>query len=243
MGYNASMRTDAIILDVRPWRERDLFVRCYTEQAGVASAVARGALGNASVQGMHLGQGNLVRFELVSAKGVPIMTGAVAVRSFSRIRENLVRQAAALSIAEGVLALATAPERDERLWAVLVRSFGALDACAERDVLSVLRGAQREMLGAFGYAPRTDTCGVCGSSPGKTVVFSVELGSIVCTSCAHSGWYGVALTDRGRRWLGGEALAFPDGSRAERGPTEFLMEYVTGRRLRSLDLLFGALKT
>lgn len=238
------MRTEAIILHTQPWREHDLLVHCYTEGAGVVRAIARSALRDGSVQSMHLGQGHLVQFELVPGKGMPIVTGAFAIDTFPNIRADLSRQAAAWNLLQSVDVLVTGQERDEGLWHAIKNQLGRLNTCDAADILYVLRGAQRDMLSILGYTPQMGTCGVCGAIPnGEPVSFSVELGSMVCSRCVQSGWHGVALADDDRRWLAGEELRASCTVRAQRAPTEYLMEYISGKRLHSLDLLFGALKT
>lgn len=238
------MRTDAVILRTQAWREHDLFTHCYTEHSGVVSAVAKGALRDGSVQGMYLNQGNVVRFELVSGRGAPIITGTSAVRMHAAVRNSWPRQAATWAFLESVHTLVTAPERDERLWQVLTDALLALDTCALSDVLPRLRNAQRDLLGVLGYMPQVETCGVCGALPaGARTSFSVELGSIVCSRCTNAGWYGVALDEEDRFWLASRQPTAPCASRAVRAPTERLIEYVSGRPLASLNLLFGAAHT
>ena len=119
-----------------------------------------------------------------------------------------------------------------------------LNACDETNTLMVLRNTQRDILTILGYAPHTTICGVCGATPkDESTSFSVELGSIVCTSCTRSGWHGTVLADDDRRWLASERATAPCTTRAVRAPTEQLMEFISGRRLRSLDLLFEAVQT
>lgn len=234
------MRTDAVILSTRVTRESDLLVACYTQEAGRQLVVARGALKPGSIQGMHLDRGNLVRFELVHARGVPVVTGAQSLDTFAPMRRNLTRLMASWVVLESVDTLVTGQERDDTLWALLLESLRHLTACQAADVLPVLRRAQLQLLGTLGYAPRVNGCAVCGTSFNGTATFSVDLGSAVCNACARSGWYGSQLTGTDLRWLAGQVGQAPCTAAVRRAPTEELLEHIAGRELRSLHLLLRA---
>ena len=236
------MRTDALILSTHPSREKDLMVRCYTEQSGLVTAIARGALREGSIQGMHLNQGNLVRFDLVSAHGMPLITSTTALQVYSDIKHSVRRQAAAWAILESVGALVLAPEPEPDLWSELGHRMKELNECDVVDVMGVVRNSQRAMLMILGYSPRMNECGICGSAPNGRHSFSVQLGSLVCMRCSGRGWQGLPITEEDRQWLAGQEIAAPCTRTAERAPTERLMEYVAGRSFRSLDLLFSALR-
>lgn len=206
--------------------------------------VAKGALKEGSVQGMHIDQGNVVRFEPVEGRGMPIMTGAYAIHVFAGIRANVRRQAAAWSLLETVSMLVTAPEEDASLWRALLAGLHRLNACDPEDALMVLRNVQRDVLSILGYMPQVHSCGVCGSSSTDgQASFSIELGSVICSRCTRSGWYGMALGDTDRQWLANERSSAPCASRAVRAPTERLIEYISGKPLLSLNLLFEAMQT
>lgn len=237
------MLTDAVIIRTQPVRESDLFVHAFTQNAGRLWAVARGALAHGSVQGMHLDQGNVVRFGLVQGKGIPIITGAHALETFPLMRSELPRQAAAWVFLESLDILVAGTERDERLWQAISGTLRELAICPAVGLLPVLRNRQRELLGILGYAPRVSECGVCGGPPaggpdGKAV-FSRNLGSVVCGACHRAGWKGSVLAAGDLTWLAGRADEAVCARLAGRAPTEELLEYIAGRPLRSLDLLFS----
>jgi DNA repair protein RecO (recombination protein O) len=236
------MQTDALILKTRLAREHDLLVHCYTERAGRLTAMARGALRPGSIQGMHLDKGNLVRFELVSAKGPSIITGAQAVDTFVPIRSELSRLAASWVLMESVDALVVGQERDEQLWQMLMKSLRHLAACPISDLLPVLRGHQRQLLSILGYAPHVSGCSVCGSVLNGRSTFSVHLGGVVCASCTRAGWYGSAVQAADIQWMAGHTNWAPCTASSRRAPTEELLEYIAGRPIRSLDLLFGFIR-
>lgn len=241
-GILNSVHIDAIILKTVPYRENDLRVFCYTEQAGMLTGVARGALRPSSVQSMHLDQGNVVRFQLVAGKGMPIITGAQARDVFISVRYGMRRKMATLTLLEAVTSLVTGSERDDALWRMLIRQLHVLASCPDQDVLANLRKGQWELLVILGYAPRVTACGVCGSTINKNCSFSVEMGCALCSTCIGGGVYGVAMDNRDRLWLSGQNIVPPCVSVPVRAPTELLMEYIAGRPLRSLGLLFRALK-
>ncbi|HXV26780.1 MAG TPA: DNA repair protein RecO [Candidatus Paceibacterota bacterium] len=232
------MFTEAIIIRTRVHREHDLLVDCYTERAGRLNAVARGALRAGSVQGMHLDRGNLVRFEAVPGRGRPIITGALARDSFVPVRSDLLRTAAVWVLMETVEVIVVGQERDDALWNFLSGSLRRISACGTADVLPVLRSVQLGLLAILGYAPRTGECAVCGAAPEGAGVFCIQLGGIVCPSCARAGWRGTHLAAEDIRWLSGRVAESPFASVPRHTPAEELTEYVAGRPLRSLNVLF-----
>ena len=231
------MHTEAIILSVRPAREYDRLVSCYTHDAGRLFAVARGACRPGSVQGMHLDRGNLVRFELVPARGTPVITGAQTLDAFSSVKRDLNRLAASWVVFESVETLVAGSERDDVLWDVLLAALRQLGACSRPDILPVLRRVQLSLLEASGYAPRMNGCALCGARTNDAVSFSVHLGGVVCESCARSGWYGSRLDSADVAWLAGRTGNAPCAGAYRRAPTEELLEHIAGHRLRSVDLL------
>lgn len=233
------MYTDAVILSVRPARENDLLVSCFTESGGKQLAVARGALKAGSIQGMHIDRGNLVRFEFVSARGAPVITGAQSLDTFVPIKQNLTRLMASWVVFEAIDSLVVGQEQDTELWQRLLRSLRHLAACPLADVLPVLRRIQLEILDTLGYAPRVHGCAACGAQLNGSVVFSVHLGSVVCAACARSGWSGTRLAGADLRWLAGHTGSAPCASAVRRAPTEELLEHIVGHQFRSLDLLLG----
>jgi len=233
---------DAVICRTLPHKEYDLLVRCYTREAGSTAAVARGALRPGSVQGMHLAAGTRVRFALVPAKGFPIITGAQTRHAFRATHQDVRRRCATWVLLEAVDALVRGPERDEQLWDALTVGLEAIDTCVDTDLLSVLRRHERTLLSVMGYAPRADECGACGIAVKGEGLFSVATGSVICGTCGRKGWQGIALQGTDMAWLAGRSEVSPGAVAPVRAPTEWLLEHLIGAPLRSLELLFRAVR-
>jgi len=96
------MITRAIILKKQNTNEYDQWVTCYTEDFGKLKTVAKSILKPSSIQSLHLDIFNLVEFELINGRGMPIVTGAQLVNSYMGIKKSLVKTAVAYFFAEAV---------------------------------------------------------------------------------------------------------------------------------------------
>jgi DNA repair protein RecO len=154
------MRTQAIILKKQAVNEFDQQVTCYTEEFGKLTAVAKSALKSNSIQAMHLDVFNLVDFELVSGKGMPIITGAQADETFPRLKANLLSMAVAYLFVETIDKLAFDYQKDEELWKFTLSLITQLNndspSNGEADIHNFLRLKQIEFLKILGYAPNLD---------------------------------------------------------------------------------------
>ena len=84
------MRTKAIIIKKQNTNEYDQFVTCYTQEFGKLTAIAKSVLKHGSIQAMHLDVFNLVDFELVQGRSLPIIAGAQSENSLGILRAQSV---------------------------------------------------------------------------------------------------------------------------------------------------------
>ena len=111
-------------------------------------------------------------------------------RSFSGVRENLVRLEAAGSIVGVVRALSGGDEADRRVFNLLYHALDALEG-REEDVKSVEAAFGLKLSILAGYTPRLDTCVSCGRDLGEAADedspgFAPSLGSALCANCCSA---------------------------------------------------------
>ena len=83
------MRNKAIIIKKQNTNEYDQFVTCYTQEFGKLTAIAKSVLKPSSIQAMHLDTLNLVEFELINGKAMPIIAGAQSENSYRDMKNSI----------------------------------------------------------------------------------------------------------------------------------------------------------
>ncbi len=144
------MRTQALIIRKQKTGEHDQLITCYTREHGKLMAIAKGSLKSSSLQSMQLDTFNLVEFELVNGRAVPIIAAAECLEAHHGIRQSLSRLATAYFFGEVVERIVFDHQRDDQLWNFLLSVFGKLNQ--EGASLSLFRQWQAELLGVLGYS-------------------------------------------------------------------------------------------
>lgn len=168
------MYTQAIIIKKQYANEYDQLITCYTQELGKLTAVAKSASKSHSVQGMQLNLMNLVEFELVSGRGMPIITGAQTIRGHRNIKTNLTSLGVGYFFLEAVSRIVFDYERDNRLWDFLTDLFDRLDETLEPEtIVPLFRHKQKELLAVMGYDQSLDSsvnrAGKAGHSPADAI--------------------------------------------------------------------------
>ena len=193
------MITRAIILKKQATNEYDQSVTCYTEEFGKVTAIAKSVLKPSSIQAMHLDIFNLVDFELISGRGMPIITGAQAEKTFTNLKNNLPSLATAYFFTETADRLFFDYQRDDELWYFFHSLLGELDhkdrLCLNKDGLcDLLKDKQVQFLNILGYAPNFNECAFCSASlNGQLMAYSTEVRGGICKNCFLSGQKGIVL--------------------------------------------------
>ena len=149
MWYN--MRTRAIIIKKQNTNEYDQFVTCYTQELGKLTAIAKSILKPTSIQAMHLDVFNLVGFELINGKAMPIIAGAQSESSFRELKGSIPSLAVAYFFSEIIDKMVPELEKDEKLWNFMKDTFDKLNRF--EPSLIFLRQKQFALLGLLGYSP------------------------------------------------------------------------------------------
>lgn len=173
----------AIVLHVIPYGDTSKILRLLTRDAGLLSAIARGARRARARTGPRLdlfGTGTatlftrptrdlhpLVGFELSNARGA--------------IASDLTRFAAASALAEVALRMAPADPHPE-VFDATDAGLSAIEHAPgpDRDAAALI--ALWGLVAALGFAPSLDRCVVCGKRTGDSVHFSPEQGGALCAT-------------------------------------------------------------
>ncbi|MDP2647745.1 MAG: DNA repair protein RecO [Candidatus Yanofskybacteria bacterium] len=177
------MRTQAFIIKKQHANEYDQHITCYTQELGKLTAVAKSASKSHSVQGMQLNLMNLVEFELVSGRGMPIITGAQTVRGHRNIKTDLASLGVGYFFLEAVSRIVFDYERDDGLWNFMADLFDELDRLPESEtIMPLFRHKQKELLNVMGYLPALSA----GQADGERGVPEPALAYMQTNSSLHS---------------------------------------------------------
>jgi DNA repair protein RecO (recombination protein O) len=145
------MRTKAIIIKKQNTNEYDQFVTCYTQEFGKLTAIAKSILKSSSIQAMHLDVLNLVEFELINGKVMPIIAGAQSENSYRDLKVSVPSLAVAHFFSEVIDKMVPEQEKDEQLWNFMTDILDKLNRF--EPSLTFLRQKQFTLLGLLGYSP------------------------------------------------------------------------------------------
>ena len=193
------MKTKALIIKKQYTNEYDQLVTCYTQEFGKLTAIAKSVLKNNSIQAMHLDVLNLVDFELVTGRGVPIITGAQMDNSFFNIKSSLASLAVSHFFTEVIDKMVFDNQKDDVLWGFLVGLLEDLNSRGQIDkeyLGEFFRKNQLELLNVMGYAPNLEECSRCQSRLGSSYkAYSPEFQGVICSNCFLAGCRGVLMKD------------------------------------------------
>ncbi|HEU4630075.1 MAG TPA: DNA repair protein RecO [Gemmatimonadaceae bacterium] len=206
------VETDAIVLHVQDYLESSRILRLATREAGVVSALARGARRPRSRFGaaLDLFTGGVAQLAMRPGRDLHTLTGFDALRARHALGADLARFTAASALAELALRfVGDAPNA-----AAHDALADALDALGARPADQVpeagLAGAWH-LVAALGFAPAVDDCAACHEpvAPDVAAPFSHRAGGVLCARCAALEPGARALPPRARdalrAWTAGEA--------------------------------------
>lgn len=239
--------TPAIVLHAFDYSETSRIVRIATRDAGVQSALARGARRARSRFGSAFGlfAEGAAQLHVRDGRELQTLSAFDVTRSRPSLGTDLGRFAGASAVAELVLRFGAENEANESLFDALADALDGI-AAAEPEMASeaALRGAWH-LVAQLGFAPSVTACGVCHTPVDSHAdrPFSVAAGGVLCSSCAafHPG--GRILPSDARsaidRWSNAGrvgALSPRDARAHQRLLREFLQQHLSdGRALRAFD--------
>ena len=239
--------SEAIVLHAFDYLESSRIVKLVTRDAGMRSALAKGARKSRRRFGSGLdlfGQGTAF-LSTRPGRDLDTLTGFEDVRSRPELGSDLERFTGAETLAEIVLSLGR-DGADEELFDALA---GALDGLAGLTGASAreatLAGSWR-IVAALGFTPALDECAECGRAldESEVALFTHSAGGVLCKRCASLSATGRKLPASARAaisaWMQGrqEAQLTESDARAhQRLLREFLTHHLhDGRSLKAFDL-------
>ncbi|MFI5307162.1 MAG: DNA repair protein RecO [Polyangiales bacterium] len=182
---SASSQTDALLLRSVDYGDADRIVTLLTTRFGKAAFIARGARRSKKRFAGALEPLCLLAVEVrQGAAELGTLMSAQIARSFPRVLANLSAMSAGFAALELVRELSAEHAPEPEVFATTLQLLEALDA-HEAAPERLLLCFEVRLLGLLGFAPRLDSCGVCGKRPGdgQAGLFDPQLGHLTCRRC------------------------------------------------------------
>lgn len=239
--------SEAIVLHGFDYLESSRIVRLVTRDAGMRSALAKGARKSRRRFGSGLdlfGQGTAF-LHTRPGRDLDTLSGFEDVRARPELGADLERFTGAEAIAEIALSLGR-DGADAPLFDAIAAAFdGLLEVSGEDARAATLAGAWR-IVAALGFAPSLAECAECGSplDPNEAALFTHSAGGVLCKRCAALNAGGRKLPATARAaiaaWLDGGRVARLEEAEVkahQRLLREFLTHHLhDGRSLRAFDM-------
>jgi DNA repair protein RecO (recombination protein O) len=241
--------TDAVVLHAFDYLETSRIYRLLTREAGVQSALARGARRPRSRYGsaVDLFAEGEAQLSIRPTRELQTLTAFDVTRARAQLAHSLDRFTAAAAIAELALRFA-GDDAHPTLYDAVCHALDAIAAApdgAEGAREAGLGGAWH-VVAELGFAPAIDICSAChvGVAPTGPVAFSHPTGGVLCADCGAvrraSRTLPAAARDALRTWLRGEPWPLADAQDArahQRLLREFLAEHLAdGQALRAYEV-------
>ena len=184
------VKTDAVVLQTRRFRESSKIVTLYTREHGKMSVIARGVVGPKSKYGAALQPMAYLNTVIYRKEGRDLQNISVAeqLERFSVINGSLERMTAGLAIVELVNAVMHDEDRNDPLFETLVATLRALNH-PDTDEASVQLWFLIRLAVLLGYAVRTEECGVCDEplvGERESIPYSLTIGAPLCAEHQES---------------------------------------------------------
>ena len=238
------IQTEAIVLHGFDYRETSRIVRLATRDAGVVSAIARGANRPKSRfgHGLDLFTSGVAHLLINPTRDLHTLAAFDSSRARPQLAESLERFAASAALAELCLRFGS-EDAQGLIHDVLAEGLEALGTASDPEVAPRTLGAAWRLVAELGFAPTLESCAACHRplAADEVVRFGHRVGGALCPGCAALAPGARALPAEARQilitWIGStaEVALDPPAARAHRRLLrEFLEEHLAdGRTLRA----------
>lgn len=239
--------TDAIVLHAFEYLESSRIVRLATRDAGVQSAIAKGARRPRSKFGAALdlfAEGS-AHIHMRPTRDLQTLSAFEVARARPQLAGELERFTAASALAEVMIRFA-GEESSPDLFDILSRGLDQLAVAMADEAAGVGLAIMWRIVGELGFAPAIDVCASCHSPvpPERDARFSHPAGGILCERCARSQPSSRTLPPEARAalraWLADEQTGHLDAA-ATRAHQRLLREFLVrhmgdDKPLRALEV-------
>ncbi|MDD5166522.1 MAG: DNA repair protein RecO [Candidatus Omnitrophica bacterium] len=179
------LKSEAIILSRRDFRETSLIANFFTRDFGKISGILKGIRTEPAkfASTMENFSYNDVIFYQKRNSSLHLISACDIRDNFNTIRQNIARVGMASIMAELLEAIMPAEDKNEEVFNLALESFKELNAGSNPDKVATI--FKIKLLVLSGFRPHFDSCVSCGARILGQSKFSLSLGGLLCTKCAH----------------------------------------------------------
>lgn len=224
--------TDAIVLHAFDYLESSRIIRLLTREAGIQSALARGARKSRARYGsaLDLFAEGAAQLYVKPSRELHNLAAFEIARSRSELAEEVGRFTAASAIAELALRFA-GEEGSPQLYDTVSDVLDQIARAAPDETISIGLGGCWRIVSVVGFTPELSSCALCHTPlrDSEDATFSASAGGVVCPACSKLAPGGRRLPATARAaigdWLATDAvvtLSPAEGRSHQRLLREFL---------------------
>lgn len=179
----AILKSEAIVLSVRDFRETSLIVRFFTREFGKISGIIKGIRKTPERYGgfpLVFSRVSIVFYGHIG-KNLNLVSQCDIAEQFSAVRGDLTKTGYAQYFIELLDAVTFEYDKNERLFELIIVCLRLL--CGSRQCRQIARTFEIRLLNISGFKPRLDTCVHCQQKAAAQARFSLVLGGILCPRC------------------------------------------------------------
>ena len=238
---------EAIVLHAFDYLESSRIVKLVTRDAGMRSALAKGARKSRRRfgSGLDLFAQGTAHLHTKPGRELDMLSGFEDARTRGELGEDLERFTGAETIAEIALRFGR-DGADTELFDAIAGALDRLASSPSTEAREATLAGAWQIVAALGFAPSLEECAQCGSSlaADAAVTFVHSSGGALCSKCAALAPAGRKLPGAARMaiagWMRGEPLASLS-EKETRAHQRLLREFLDyhlhdGRTLRAYDL-------
>lgn len=187
---------EAIVIRSMDYGEGHKILTLFTKEGGKVGVIARGAKKMRSrLAGLTL-LFTYGEFTYYRSGQMGNLSGGDIITSHQAIQDDIYKTAYAAYLLEMIDRMLLDQEGSAHLFEQLLAALEAIEENKDAQIIAHL--FEMKMLSFGGYAPSLDACASCAEEAplSAQVKFSIQLGGMLCTRCAHKDGHALVLSGR-----------------------------------------------
>jgi DNA repair protein RecO (recombination protein O) len=188
------IKTEGIILSVKPYLESDSILRILSPDLGLLPAIARGARRTTSKRAGVLQPFNKAFFELYEGRSMYTVVQTKIIEPYANIAVDYEKAIALIFACEVVARTHEERQKISNAFELLESLLKAVGRCSKESSFVYISGFLLSYLRLLGYRLPVSKCRRCGKSFEESVFHTLNLeGSFLCEECSEVRTFGKAL--------------------------------------------------
>lgn len=188
------LKTEGIILSVKPYLESDSILRILSRDLGLLTAKAKGARKTTSKRAGVLQPFNKAYFELYEGKSMYTVVQTKIITPYASIAMEYEKAIVLIFVSEVVTRTHQERQKISNTFELLESFFSIVEKCSKESSFVYLSGFLFSYLRLLGYRLPISECKNCGKSFEESVEHALDSeGNFLCMECSEKPTFGNAV--------------------------------------------------